>query len=74
MGMTSGAALAFFIAGPATKISTLTMLAAVFERRLVLLYLLVMLGGALAWGYGYPFSSAQLEVQGMDVGNGLLSR
>lgn len=72
LGMTPGAALAFFIAGPATKISTLTMLAAVFERRLVLLYLGVMLGGALVWGYLYPFGEGAFMLQGSDPGNELL--
>lgn len=55
LGMSPGAALAFFIAGPATRFSTLSVLGAVFGRRLLLLYLAVMLSGALLWGYLYPF-------------------
>jgi len=66
MGMTSGAALAFFIAGPATKFSTLTMLGAVFGRRILGFYLVVMLVGALAWGYVYPFDREYLEVESGD--------
>ena len=61
MGMTAGAALAFFIAGPATKFSTLAVLAGVFGRRLLAFYLVFMVGGALLWGYGYPFSSDELS-------------
>lgn len=55
MGMTPGAALAFFIAGPATKFHTLGTLGAVFGRRVLLWYLLVMITGALLWGTFYPF-------------------
>lgn len=63
MGMTPGAALAFFIAGPATKFPTLAMLGAVFGRRVLCFYLAVALAGALFWGYAYPFSSDSVEVQ-----------
>jgi uncharacterized membrane protein YraQ (UPF0718 family) len=63
MGMTTGAALAFFISGPATKFSTLSMLTAVFGKRLLGLYLIVMLGSALLWGYTYPFTSRYLETK-----------
>ena len=62
MGMTTGAALAFFIAGPATKFATLGVLAAVFGRRMLSLYLVVMLAGALFWGYLYPFERPALQV------------
>ena len=55
MGMSPGAALGFFIAGPATKFSTLTMLGAVWGRRILLFYLGLMLVGALFWGFLYPF-------------------
>lgn len=57
MGMTSGAALAFFIAGPATKFHTIGTLGAVFGRRVLGWYLLVMIAGALIWGYLYPFDA-----------------
>ncbi|MBQ41447.1 MAG: hypothetical protein CME15_03220 [Gemmatimonadetes bacterium] len=62
MGMTSGAALAFFIAGPATKFSTLAVLGTVFGRRLLFCYLALMLSGALFWGLVYPFQRSELEV------------
>ena len=62
MGMTPGAALAFFIAGPATKFSTLTVFGAVLGRRPLLFYLIVMLTGALLWGYLYPFSGEYIAV------------
>jgi len=61
MGMTPGAALAFFIAGPATKFPTLAVLGAVFGRRVLIFYLAVALAGALFWGYVYPFSSDSVE-------------
>jgi uncharacterized membrane protein YraQ (UPF0718 family) len=56
LGMTPGAALAFFIAGPATKFHTIGTLGAVFGRRVLIWYLVVMIAGALSWGYFYPFS------------------
>lgn len=55
LGMTNGAALAFFIAGPATKFHTLGALGAVFGRRILAWYLALMLAAALFWGYAYPF-------------------
>jgi uncharacterized membrane protein YraQ (UPF0718 family) len=63
MGMTPGAALAFFIAGPATKFSTLAMLGAVLGRRVLVFYLTLMLGGALLWGYAYPFAGDRLQAR-----------
>lgn len=62
MGMTPGAALAFFIAGPATKFPTLAMLGAVFGRRILVFYLAMVLAGALFWGYVYPFSTDSMEI------------
>ena len=61
MGMTPGAALAFFTAGPATKFSTLTVFAAVFGRRLLGWYLALMLGGAVFFGYLFPFQDSSLS-------------
>jgi len=63
MGMSPGAALAFFIAGPATKFQTLAVLGAVFGRRLLVYYLAVVLAGALFWGYVYPFSGEVMVVR-----------
>lgn len=53
MGMSPGAALAFFLAGPATKFSTIITLNAVLKRQVMVLYLIIMLGGATLLGYGY---------------------
>ena len=50
MGMAKGAVLAFFISGPATKISTLAALFACIEKRIVILYLGVTLAGAFVFG------------------------
>lgn len=61
MGMTPGAALAFFTAGPATKFSTLSVFVAVFRRRLLGWYLALMLGGAVLFGYLYPFQDSYLN-------------
>ncbi|MSR81439.1 MAG: hypothetical protein EXS58_00720 [Candidatus Latescibacteria bacterium] len=63
MGMSQGVALAFFIAGPATKFPTLAALGAVFGRRLLGYYLAVVLAGALFWGYVYPFGSEAVVVR-----------
>ena len=53
MGMGQGAALAFFITGPATKISTIVSLNAVVRRNVALLYLGVTLIGGVIIGYSY---------------------
>jgi len=53
MGMSSGAALAFFLSGPATKISTVLTLHAVVNRRVMALYFAVTLIGAALMGYLY---------------------
>lgn len=53
LGMDKGAILAFFISGPATKLSTLVALKATMKRDLILIYLGVTLVGALVIGYLY---------------------
>ncbi|MDP2981978.1 MAG: permease [Candidatus Latescibacter sp.] len=53
MGMGQGAALAFFITGPATKISTIVSLHAVLRKQVALVYLAVTLIGGVLLGYGY---------------------
>jgi uncharacterized protein len=50
MGLGRGAVLAFFISGPATKISTLVMLKSVFNNRFFWLYLGISLAGAVCFG------------------------
>ena len=74
MGMSPGAALGFFIAGPATKFSTLTMLGAVWGRRILLFYLGLMLVGALFWGFLYPFDSENIEAKAGGVYEELMGR
>lgn len=54
-GMSPGAALAFFISGPATKVQTIVAMQAVMRRRILVLYLTVMLAGAALCGYLYDF-------------------
>jgi uncharacterized membrane protein YraQ (UPF0718 family) len=53
MGMDKGAILAFFISGPATKLSTLVALKAAVDYRVFLLYLAIGLVGATAFGFAY---------------------
>jgi len=74
MGMSPGAALGFFIAGPATKFSTLTMLGAVWGRRILLFYLGLMLGGALFWGFVYPFGGENIQAKAGGVYEDLIGR
>ncbi len=50
LGMDKGAALAFFIAGPATKLSTVLTLKAALGGKLLLFYLTLTLGGAVLSG------------------------
>ncbi len=74
MGMSPGAALGFFIAGPATKFSTLTMLGAVWGRRVLLFYLGLMLVGALFWGFLYPFGGENIQAKTGGVYEELMGR
>ncbi len=55
MGMGKGAILAFFIAGPATNISTVLTLAVLFKRNFLSLYYAVALIGAVGTGYLYQW-------------------
>jgi uncharacterized membrane protein YraQ (UPF0718 family) len=50
-GMSRGAALAFFLAGPATRVTALAALATVLSRRALILYVAFVLVGAVALGY-----------------------
>ena len=62
MGMGQGAALAFFITGPATKISTILSLNAVLRKKIAVVYLLVTLLGGILLGYGYSYIAPELEI------------
>jgi hypothetical protein len=62
MGMGQGAALAFFITGPATKISTIVSLNAVLRKKVALVYLGVTLIGGVLIGYGYSKVSPELSI------------
>ena len=50
-GMSRGAALAFFLAGPATRVTALAALATVLSRRALVLYMAFVLVGAVGLGY-----------------------
>jgi uncharacterized membrane protein YraQ (UPF0718 family) len=62
MGMGQGAALAFFLTGPATKISTILTLQAVVRRKVMTLYLCVTLLGGVLLGYGYSVIAPELRI------------
>ena len=62
MGMGQGAALAFFITGPATKISTLVALNAVLRKRIAAVYLAVTILGGVLIGYGYSKIAPELKL------------
>ncbi|RKY87067.1 hypothetical protein DRQ15_11340 [candidate division KSB1 bacterium] len=53
LGMDKGAVLAFFISGPATKLSTILVMKATLESKLLLFYLILTLAGAVVFGYLY---------------------
>lgn len=53
LGMDKGAILAFFISGPATKLSTLVALKAAVRIQVFLLYFTIALVGAVAFGLAY---------------------
>jgi len=52
-GASDGAILAYMIAGPATSIGVIGGLAVIMKRRAILLYLVIILIGAILLGYGY---------------------
>ncbi|MHB9029759.1 MAG: permease [Candidatus Latescibacterota bacterium] len=62
MGMGQGAALAFFITGPATKISTILSLNAVLRKRVAAVYLVVTLLGGVLIGWGYSYIAPELKI------------
>lgn len=51
LGLSRGAVLAFFISGPATRISNLLILFSLYRKRVFIFYILCCLIGALALGY-----------------------
>ena len=53
LGMDKGAILAFFISGPATKLSTLVALKAAVHTQVFLLYCTIGLVGAVLFGFAY---------------------
>jgi len=53
MGMGKGAALAFFIAGPATRISPMVTVALLVKKKAFLIYFLIVVLGGIAFGYLY---------------------
>lgn len=53
LGMDKGAVLAFFISGPATKLSTITTLCTALNSKLLIFYLALTLIGAVVFGYIY---------------------
>jgi uncharacterized membrane protein YraQ (UPF0718 family) len=53
MGMSKGAALAFFLVGPATRMTPLMALAAVLRPGFVVLYVLLMLAFSMISGLIY---------------------
>ncbi len=62
MGMGQGAALAFFITGPATKISTVISLNAVLRKRVAAVYLAVTILGGVLIGWGYSHIAPELTI------------
>lgn len=53
MGMSSGPALAFFIAGPATRISPMVTVALLVKKKAFLIYFLTVVVGGIVLGYLY---------------------
>ncbi len=68
MGMGQGAALAFFITGPATKISTIVALHAVLRKRIAAVYLAVTIIGGVLIGYGYSKIAPELKLDSQYYG------
>lgn len=56
-GLSNGAVLAFFISGPVTKISNLVLIQAAFKRKILVIYLVIGIGGAMLLGLLYNMLS-----------------
>ncbi len=55
MGLSKGAVLAFFISGPITKISNLVLMYAAFKKKVLMIYVMTGILGAVLFGYIYNF-------------------
>jgi uncharacterized protein len=55
MGIDKGAILAFFISGPATKVSNIVLLLTLYKKGTVYLYFTLSIGGAILLGLAYHF-------------------
>lgn len=55
LGLSPGAALAFFISGPVTKVANIAMMQSAFKKGLLVIYLAVGIGGAFIFGIIYSF-------------------
>ena len=55
LGMSKGSVLAFFISGPVTKLSNLLLMNAIFRYKILLIYLLTGIVGAIILGVLYNF-------------------
>ncbi|MCD4692571.1 MAG: permease [Calditrichales bacterium] len=55
LGMDKGAVLAFFVSGPATKLSTILVMKATLQIRLLIFYLILTFVGAIVFGYLYSY-------------------
>lgn len=54
-GLPAGAALVYLVAGPATNVATIGAIFRVFGRRVTAIYLLVIIGSSLFFGYFFSF-------------------
>jgi len=53
MGMSNGAALAFFVTGPATRVSPMVTVALLMKKKAFLIYFLLAFFGGIVCGYLY---------------------
>lgn len=61
-GMSAGTALVFLMAGPATNIASLSVLAKIFGRRSIILYVIVILICSLCFGLTFDWLVASFEL------------
>jgi hypothetical protein len=54
-GASDGAILAYMISGPATSLGVIGGLSVIMKRRAIILYVAIILVGAIVLGYGYDF-------------------
>jgi len=55
LGIDKGAILAFFLSGPATKIANIVLLVSAFRKKIIFIYIILSIAGAILMGFLYHY-------------------